>query len=276
MKSGADDVITGGANAMLYHGFPHVYREGLAPGLDRYPEPGWYPFALFGSPLTGFTAHLNEHNPYWKIIPELNAYVSRLQWLAREGVRDPQILVLQPDLRQINESAPLYPESKMLLELTAAGYDADYVNTSSLDEARAIGGRLAAPSGSRYELLAVPGTETIRFETALQLARLYSRGVPVVFVGQKPREEAGYLGYRIKSVFIRILLAFIPEIEDGVLVGFAHGQVQPAVDVAGAPLRFLRKRIGSTHFYFLQNLSTELLQTTVRVAGRGPVAKWDV
>lgn len=67
-------LVSAGVNQIVYHGFPYVY-------LDR-PEPGWYPFV---DPAP-FSDHFNDHNGrIWPAIPALNAYISRLQLIARRA-----------------------------------------------------------------------------------------------------------------------------------------------------------------------------------------------
>jgi alpha-L-rhamnosidase len=87
LERDANRLIAAGVNQIIYHGFPYVY-------LDR-PLPGWYPFVDPAS----FSDHFNDHNTkIWPAIPTLNAYISRLQVVARRAHPVARYALYVPDL----------------------------------------------------------------------------------------------------------------------------------------------------------------------------------
>ncbi len=128
-------LVSSGVNQIVYHGFPYVY-------LDR-PEPGWHPFV---DPAP-FSDHFNDHNgKIWPAIPALNAYISRLQLIARRAKPVARYAVYAPDLDYL----------KWADGPTRASIDYDYVNDDVLAKSKVRQGKLVVPSGAEYETLVLP------------------------------------------------------------------------------------------------------------------------
>ena len=128
-------LVRAGVNEIVYHGFPYVY-------LDR-PEPGWHPFVDPAS----FSDHFNDHNlKIWPAIPALNAYISRLQLIARRATPVARYAVYTPDLDYL----------KWVNGPTRASIDYDYVDDDVLAKSKVRQGKLVVPSGAEYETLVLP------------------------------------------------------------------------------------------------------------------------
>ena len=136
LQRDANRLISAGVNQIVYHGFPYVY-------LDR-PEPGWYPFA---EPAP-FSDHFNDHNAkIWPAIPPLNAYISRLQLIARRSTPAARYAVYLPNLDYGGwGSGPV-----------RASIDYDYVDDDALAKAKVQQDKLVMPTGAAYEALVLPG-----------------------------------------------------------------------------------------------------------------------
>lgn len=138
LERDANRLIAAGVNAVVYHGFPHVY-------LDR-PEPGWYPFA---SPPS-FSDHFNDHNlRIWPVIPGLNTYISRMQLISRRAWPVCRYALYRfglDYLKWVNE--PARPTGNY-----------DYVDDDALAKSKVRQGKLIAPSGAEYEALVCPADE---------------------------------------------------------------------------------------------------------------------
>jgi alpha-L-rhamnosidase len=126
--------IAAGINEIVYHGFPYVY-------MDR-PEPGWHPFAAPAS----FSDHFNDHNTkIWPAVPGLNAYISRLQVVARGARPSARYALYWPGLDYPNRQGAI-----------RKSIDYDYINDDALARSKVRNGRLIAPSGGEYEALILP------------------------------------------------------------------------------------------------------------------------
>jgi alpha-L-rhamnosidase len=138
----ANREIAAGVNQINFHGFPYVY-------LDR-PEPGWYPFVDPAS----FSDHVNDHNSkIWPAIPALNAYISRLQLVARRSSPAARYALYRPGLDY----------AKWVDGPSLSSMDYDYVDDNALTASKVRQGKLVVPSGAEYETLVLPADKpTIR------------------------------------------------------------------------------------------------------------------
>jgi len=83
-KVSADKLFSSGINQVIYHGFPYRKKD------ERYGETGWYPWG------GNFSENVSEANPFWRFIPEVNKYISRCQYLLRQGKPETEILIYYP------------------------------------------------------------------------------------------------------------------------------------------------------------------------------------
>jgi len=135
LERDANRLIAAGVNQIIYHGFPYVY-------LDR-PEPGWHPFVDPAS----FSDHFNDHNTkIWPAVPTLNAYISRLQVVARRAHPVARYALYVPDLDY----------SRWADGPNRATVDYDYINDEVLAKSKVRDGKLVAPSGAAYQTLVLP------------------------------------------------------------------------------------------------------------------------
>jgi len=89
MKIAADKLFCDGINHLVYHGFP--YRKTKTYGLI-----GWHPFCSpFGGSST-YSSRISESSPFWPVMPEVNKYIARCQYLLRQGRPHADILVYYP------------------------------------------------------------------------------------------------------------------------------------------------------------------------------------
>ncbi len=76
MKLAADELFTAGVNAIVYHGFPYI--------VPQVPPPGWHPFiGIYGD--GNYSSQLNELNPFWPYLAQLNSYMTRVQFISQTG-----------------------------------------------------------------------------------------------------------------------------------------------------------------------------------------------
>ena len=168
LKGEAHEHLLSGINQLIGHGWP--YSPSDAPGL------GWMFYAA---------GAINDRNPWWPAMSELNAYLRRLCWLLRQGepVADVAVYVPNEDLfatmglafggsldtwREANRRIP--PEIPATIR--SVGLDFDLID----DEAAEI----TAPG--RYRVLVVPTTTTLGERTASWLQAVQEAGGTVILV----------------------------------------------------------------------------------------------
>lgn len=93
-----DKLFSSGVNQVIYHGTPYRYFP------EGYPKEGWYPF--YNSALgIDFSSDINENNPFWKYISDINQYAQRAQYVLRSGKPHADVLIYYPFLNYSEEVA---------------------------------------------------------------------------------------------------------------------------------------------------------------------------
>ncbi|GAB3298389.1 hypothetical protein GCM10027348_21780 [Hymenobacter tenuis] len=111
MKAAADKSFAAGVTQLIYHGTPYKY---LTPDFGR---EGWN---TFSSPFMGFISFasgLNETDPFWADLKEVNRYVARAQYALRTGRPHTDVLVYFPTLPFTEDYIVPNPE-----EILVGGY----------------------------------------------------------------------------------------------------------------------------------------------------------
>lgn len=268
IKRHADELFTAGVNEIIYSGFPYEY-------MDR-PEPGWYPF----TPPLPFSSHMNQHNPFWRYLPALNAYITRLQLLSQKGTNVAPVALFRGRLTA--EAPPVEPEiNRRLME---AGYNFDYINTDALLKSRVDGKQLVPPGDAHYSVLILDNERNIPLELAEKLHELAQLGLPLIFIGATPAEEAGYRNYEQKSDRIQML---VREILAGSVTVHAVGSAADAVAelhtsippnlrfASNTTVPFFEKRIGGLRAFFLRNPAAEMKRLQVEFATTSSPEEWN-
>jgi len=150
--------------------------------------------------------------PYWRHYPVFASYVARLSYLLSQG-------------DHVCDIALLYPASTMQAELIAGTptergravrglwwelnrlldderRDADIIDDDSLARARVEAGRLCV-AGERYRTLILPGTTTLRRESAAQVRAFADGGGLVIYCGSElpfASADAGVGDPRLREV----------------------------------------------------------------------------
>ncbi len=272
MKRQADQLIAAGINQIVASGVPVEY-------LDR-PEPGWYPFV---SPFP-YASHLNRYDPFWRFLPALNDYITRLQYLSQTGTSVTPIAVLQPELSFSDRPANA-PIVRFVGDLLDAGYDFDYLNGPTLRDSRVSEGALVSSGGARYDALVLVEVERLDLAVVERLAALSHAGLPIVIVGQRPVDQPGYRDHAAGAERIRTLVNAMerqPNVRFAATPAEGLEQVRatatPNVRLEGTStgVNAIEKRIGSLTAFFFRNGATEtrtLIARFPRARGRAEV--WD-
>lgn len=168
LKGEAHEHLLSGINQLVGHGWP--YSPADAPGL------GWMFYAA---------GAVDDRNPWWPAMPELNAYLRRLCWLLRQGepVADVAVYVPNDDLfatmglatggsldtwREANRRIP----SEIPATIRSVGLDFDLLDDEAAD----------GTSPDRYRVVVVPTTTMLGQRTATWLQAVREAGGTVILV----------------------------------------------------------------------------------------------
>ncbi|WP_344017365.1 glycosyl hydrolase [Microlunatus capsulatus] len=169
LQGEAHDHLLNGVNQLVGHGWP--YSPPDAPGL------GWFFYAA---------GALDDRNPWWDAMPGLNAQLTRLCWLLRQGdpVADVAVYVPDEDLfaalgTATGGSLDLWQEARRRIgdgvpaAVRRSGLDYDLVDDDAL----------ATVPPDRYRVVVLPATTTVPAATTTWLGHVLAAGGTVLRVG---------------------------------------------------------------------------------------------
>ena len=92
LKIGVDKLLCTGFNQLVFHGAPYQWQN------DEYGEMGWTPFSSPFYPFHALSTAISPLDPYWRHQLQINRYVSRSQYMLRQGKPATDVLVYYPFL----------------------------------------------------------------------------------------------------------------------------------------------------------------------------------
>jgi hypothetical protein len=266
IKRSSDELFTAGINEIIYHGFPYRY-------MDR-PYPGWHPFLDVSSDM-------NETNPFWPYLPQLNRYIARMQYISQTGTTEVPV-ALYRSMLAYDAIEPPRPEPEIDTQLMNSGYNFDYIDAYSILKSKVMGGKLISPGGKQFSALVLPKQESLTVELAAQLSVFASERLPIVFVGgvstTEPEPANGQLFAKPGPNPLHNVLANgnVHVAPDAARVTQSlEKSVSPNLHFHGVPLPFIEKRIGALDFFFLRNPDDAAKQTLIECDAMGTPELWN-
>ena len=252
----ADLMITSGVNEMIYHGFPYVYND----EDGSYGVQNW---SAFCSPYSGYDipTTFSESDPFWPYVKNLNDYVSRLQFLMKQGDPSVDVLVYLPLFA--SETSAKY--TTVTNQLNASGIAWDYVNEELLESASYTGGHLMV-NDKEYDALILPNVDTIELSAMQAVNALSEAGAPIAVYGVAPSKQPGYQDgkYAEADAQVAALAAQVTARSNSPLVtdetalsAFTANYANPEITYeANAALNFIRRDYGDMgNLIFVRNTS---------------------
>lgn len=252
LKLELDLFFLAGVNQMLFHGTCYSPKDA--------PWPGWFFYAA---------TQMNPRNSMWRDVPFLNAYISRCQSVLQAGQPANDVLVYWPihDLwmdpagtaMRLTVHRHEWMAKQRIGEvadaLAAKGYAFDFVSDRTIESLRVENGRLAAPGGS-YRAIVIPACTYLPEGTAGRLAELAARGVPIVFEREIPSDVPGNADVGQRRAQLAAQRARLEKsgaiVSADAVKGLERAGI-PREPMADAGLRFVRRRVGNAHWYFVAN-----------------------
>ncbi|MEW5899994.1 MAG: glycosyl hydrolase [Acidobacteriota bacterium] len=178
MKAQADWAFCVGINRLVVHRYAHQ------PWLDRSP----------GMTMGPYGVHYERTQTWWELTSAWHDYLSRCQFLLRQGLYAADICYLAP------EGAPhVFRPPRSALRgpqpvPDRRGYNFDGCAPEALIARASVeDGRLVMPDGMSYQILVLPEMETMRPALLRKLSELVERGATVM--GPPPRKSPSLSGY---------------------------------------------------------------------------------
>ncbi|MDW5267072.1 MULTISPECIES: glycosyl hydrolase [Acidobacteriaceae] len=269
IKRYADELLTAGINEIIYHGYPYEY-------MDR-PFPGWHPFATEGA----FSSDMNQSNPFWPYLPQLNQYITRLQYISQAGTTEVPV-ALYRSMLAYDPIEPAPPEPEIDTRLMDAGYNFDHIDAYTILKSKVVEGKLISPGGEKFSVLVLPQPESISVPLADQLVTFARQGLPIVFMGGVPKTESSIVGGQLsespgpdtlRNVLKDGHVHVAPDAKS--VAKILEASISPNLHFNGAPLPFIEKRIGNLDTFFLRNPDDVAKQTIIESHALGSPELWN-
>lgn len=269
IKRYADELLTAGINEIIYHGFPYKY-------MDR-PYPGWHPFALGGA----FSSDMNQTNPFWPFLPQLNQYITRVQYISQTGTTVAPVALFRSMLAY-DAISPSPPEPKIDTQLMDAGYNFDHIDAYTIFISKVVDGKLISPGGAQYSVLVLPRQKSVSVKLADQLATFARQGLRIVFIGDLPKTESNvvdghFSGDSVSNPLQNVLAGGHVYVTPNVkgVAKILDASILPNLHFQGEPLPFIEKRIGKLDIFFLRNPDDAAKQTIIQSNAVGTPEMWN-
>jgi hypothetical protein len=269
MKAEADRMLLQGVNQFIGHGWPYTPPGAVEPGYS------FYAAAVF-----------NDHQPWWNVMPDVNAYLQRTSYLMRQGEPANEVAVLLPnddvyaEMKPAKVSLSAEMHKHVTPELTAqildAGHNLDYVDADSI-----------MALGVRYKVLVLPHVTRLAPEVLAKLSAYVHGGGKIIAVRGKPSLAPGYAdAHRISaqvSAASQALFASagagkaVQLVADDNAVGSALAKVLPgdlALASQASDVGFIHRKLSDGDIYFIANTSNREVRTTATLRSLRRSAAW--
>ncbi|HKO82140.1 MAG TPA: glycosyl hydrolase, partial [Chitinophagaceae bacterium] len=189
MKNQGDWAFATGINKFVYHTFQHQpLDEKLKPGMTMGP----------------YGVQWNRNQTWWSMADAYHKYISRCQYLLRQGKSVADILYLTPEGSPHVFRAPASALSGGSFMPDRKGYNFDGCSPAQLYNAFVKDNKLMFPGGASYHLLVLPVFETMTPALLEKIKSLINEGATVI--GSPPEKSPGLSGYPDCDIKIKSLV----------------------------------------------------------------------
>jgi alpha-L-rhamnosidase/PA14 domain len=265
VKALGDYQFSQGINRFVIHRYAHQ------PYLDRYPGATMGPWGL----------HYERTQTWWEMSGAWHAYLSRCQFMLRQGLFVADLCYLRPELPEQTyfTPAPAVP----------VGYKYDECSAEALIARMSVKeGRLVLPDGMSYRLLVLPENRTLMTPAlARKIKQLVQAGATVL--GPRPTASPSLTDFPKCDAEVAQLATEVWGDCDGKTVtehAFGKGRVvwgqaletvlaqlkAPEDFRANVKLNWIHRQLGDTEIYFVasENTATVEAKCEFRVKGLRP------
>ena len=264
IKAEADTLLLEGINQFVAHGWPYS-----PPGVA---QPGWTFYAA---------AAMNDHNPWWPVMPDVTRYLQRMSFLLRQGrpVADVAILLPEDDAlaratpgnASITDQIGSQVTAGLTRQILDAGFAFDYIDAKSLETL-----------GTDHKIVILPNISRLPPAAYRSIADFARKGGIVIAVGQLPDRGPGFLQREQEADCVRDLSREL------FAAGTGKGH-QTQEDALGQTLRtlavpdlggltpgvgFVHRHLDGGDLYFVANTTNKTTTFTPTFAAGASAAQW--
>ena len=279
LKAEADRQFLQGINQLVGHGWPY--------SPESAGEPGWRFYAA---------GALNQHNPWWIVMPDVAAYLQRVSYLLRQGREANDVALYLPtsDARAafaagrvgLTENLQrIVDRSGAIPQILEAGFNFDFVDDRAIADSGRIAGGALEINASRFPVVVLPHVERMPLKTWQTLEAFVRAGGTLISTGREPSlapglEEQGQ-NAEVRAISRRLFdgpaaRALLLK-EDGAGLAAALGKARKpdvVLSPAAPQIGFVHRTTGSAEIYFLANTGNTAQHTQATFRVRGVEPEW--
>jgi hypothetical protein len=265
MKAEADRMLLQGVNQFVGHGWPYTPPGAAKPGYS------FYAAAVF-----------NDANPWWNVMPDVNAYLTRMSYLMRQGAPANDVAVFLPNddvyaafvpgKASLSADMHKHVTPQLIEQILDAGHNLDYVDAESV---------LAL--GVKHPVLVMPHVSRLAPDVIAKLAAYVRAGGKLIGVGSKPSLAPGFVDARQISAQVsaaaQALFAMggVQFVDSDAAVGAALARaIEPDLKLSSnaADIGFVRRALADGDIYFIANTSNREVTATASFRNPRAHAAW--
>ena len=265
MKLELDDFFLAGVNHLFYHGTCYSPEDA--------PWPGWFFYA---------STKVDPRNSIWRDFRFLNGYAARCQSILQPGHAANDVLLYWPihdlwtdpegTVQKLTVHNPKWMTGQRVgavaQELIGRGYAFDFVSDSLLQRIEAREGALHAPGGA-YHAVVVPACRYMPVASLRHLADLAEGGGTVLFENGLPEDVPGLGNLEARSEALAVERQRL-ELAGALVVPDIHHALEaakvPRETLVEHDLRYIRREVDGTRYYFIANQTSETYDGWLRLA----------
>ncbi len=255
MKVEADRHFLQGINQLVGHGWPYS-----PPGAR---EPGWSFYAA---------AALNDHNPWYSVMPDVTRYLQRVSAMLRQGQPANAVAIylpvedafaaMRPAAASVNDVMHKHVPDTLIAQVLDSGNGFDFV-----DAAAVRAGKLT------HRVLILPPLARIDAESYATIARWVAKGGTLVALGALPSESGGLHADRERNA-VQALSRRLATTASTSLRQALAATADVRLSHPDPAFGFVRRHLADGDLYFIANTGNVRLQTAARFAGDRGNGEW--
>ena len=263
LKAEADLHFIQGINQLIGHGWPYS-----PPSAG---EPGWRFYAA---------GALNNHNPWWIVMPDITLYLQRISFLLRQGRPANDVAVylptddayagFTPGNVSVNKMMDSLIGPAVIPQILDAGYNFDYIDDAAI-----------AHAGVPYPVLVLPAVQRIPLAIYKKLEDYVRKGGILVAVRNTPSLAPGLLEQSDTPQIVELSRSLFAsagarghfvEIESR-LGDSLHQWLAPDLATA-SEIGFIHRKLDFADVYFLANTSNQRVHAAAAFRSTASDAAW--
>lgn len=240
-----------GVNQVVFHGYPYsgAYDGGAVEGTQ------WPGFTGFES--YRWSNSWGERQPNWIFSPTYLDYVTRSQYILRQGTPKVDVAVYRHSYYEVID---FWDPGKLFdtEALEQSGYSYDFVAPATLELGNmTVTDGVLDPDGTSYRALVIDQEDELPSYVVARLNEYASAGLEIVFVGEPASSSPSMVDGDDVSMGMEVLLTYDNVVtvadEDAVLGALRQAGVVPAASYDGEYLLANHRSADGQEIYYLYN-----------------------